>query len=80
MSSRKFHTGTCLGDEATAKEMRLCFCGVEDDEVAGKGALNENVEEDGSLNLGLVIESFVGDDSPVCKDMGEGICRVFVTY
>jgi hypothetical protein len=65
VSSRKFHASTCFGELGRAKETRLCFNGSDEDETvdeAGKGALNENVEDDGGLNL---LDSFVGEESPV---------------
>jgi hypothetical protein len=55
VSSRKLQTGTSLGEEGSARDTRLCFTEelveVEDGDEAGNGALNENVEVDGSWSL-----------------------------
>ena len=51
VSSRKLHAGTKRGVLGNASDTRLCLRGVDglEDEEAGNGALNENVEVDGTL-------------------------------
>jgi hypothetical protein len=54
VSSRKFHACTTRGEEGSARDTRLCFKGdaaENEDEEAGNGALNENVEVDGTCRV-----------------------------
>jgi hypothetical protein len=67
VSSRKLHAGTNLGDDGSANDTRRCLSGVfvaeDDDEVAGKGALNEKVDADGGLHVVSVGFSIDGNDA-----------------
>lgn len=78
VSSRKLQAGTRRGDEGSASDTRRCFSGefgvdteVEDD--AGKGALNENVEAEGSFGLGLGIPISAVDKSAAVVPCGGGM-------
>lgn len=55
VSSRKLHAWTWRGEDGSASETRLSFRGVEgEDEDEGedeKGAVKENVEDDGGLKV-----------------------------
>ena len=55
VSSRKLQAGTSRGDDSNANDTRLCLIGdcalLEDEEVAGKGALKEKVDADGGLHV-----------------------------
>lgn len=53
VSSRKLQAGTSLGEEGKASDTRLCL--IDDDEEAGKGALKENVDVEGTSTDGEAI-------------------------
>lgn len=51
MSSRKFHAGNSRGEDGNASETRRCFRDEDalGESDSGNGAVNENVDDDGSL-------------------------------
>lgn len=59
MSSLKLQAGTSLGEEGSASDTRRCFRAEEE---AGKGALNEKVDVEGTLSGG-------GDDPAESVDV-----------
>jgi hypothetical protein len=63
VSSRKLHACTTRGEDGSASDTRRCLSAVEDED-AGNGALNENVEAEGTLSCGLFGE--LGAARPPC--------------
>lgn len=52
VSSRKLQAGKTLGEEASARDTRRCLM-VPVDDVGGYGAVNENVDDDGTVMLAV---------------------------
>ncbi len=64
VSSRKLQAGKTLGEEASARDTRRCLM-VPFDDVGGKGAVNENVDDDGTVILAVVVSCCVDVDMVV---------------
>lgn len=75
MSSLKLQAGKTFGDEGSARDTRRCLMvpfAAPPDDVGGNGAVNENVDDDGTVMLEILGSCCVDTDMVGFKQQWDG--------